>query len=253
MRQAEKVAFLCLLVSALPHYALAATTWDVATGFDYSTGKYGGTSDTSILSVPIGMRAQLDKVRLELTVPYLDVKGPSTFAGGVVVGGNNAVTTHSGLGDITTGAAWILHQDSALLPGVELAGTVKLPTASSSLGTGQFDYSIQTNLNHSVSQRVMLFGSLGYSWLSDFRGFNLEDGVTATGGLNLRSSDATNIGVSANYRQAYYRTLDDQFSLTPYALWTFAQHWRLSGYGLAGFTNSSPNIGGGIRLIFFQP
>jgi len=252
MRRAATIALICTTILTWPLHAVADTTWDVATGFDYSTGKYGGASDTSILSVPLGLRAQLDKVRLELTVPYLNVKGPGTFAGGVVIGGNNAITTRSGLGDITTGAAWILNRDSDSLPGIELAGTVKLPTAKSTLGTGQFDYSIQTNLNHSISPRVMLFGSLGYSWLSDFRGFNLEDGVTATGGVNFKSSDSTNIGISANYRQAYYRTLDDQFSLTPYAVWTFAEHWRLSGYGVVGFTNSSPNIGGGARLIFFQ-
>ena len=253
MRKIAKVALLCLAVSTWPLPALATTTWDVATGFDYSTGKYGGVSNTNILSVLLGLRAQMNKIRLELTVPYLDVKGPGTFAGGVVVGGNNAITTRSGLGDITAGAAWILHQDRGSLPGIELAGNVKLPTASSALGTGKFDYSIQTNLNHSISQRVMFFGSLGYSWLSDFRGFNLEDGVTATGGLNLKSSNSTNIGVSANYRQTYYQTLDDQFSLTPYALWTFAKRLRLSGYGLVGFTNSSPNIGGGVRVILFQP
>ncbi|MEY4966592.1 MAG: hypothetical protein RL274_2175 [Pseudomonadota bacterium] len=253
MRKAVSVALLCITISIWPLPALAKTTWDVATGFDYSTGKYGGSSDTSILSVPLGLRAQMGKVRLELTVPYLDVKGPGTSAGGVVVGGNNAITTRSGLGDITAGAAWTLQQGSSFLPGIELAGSVKVPTASSALGTGKFDYNAQTNLNYSISQRVMLFGSLGYSWLSDFRGFNLEDGVTANGGLNFKSSDSTNIGVSANYRQAYYQTLDDQISLTPYALWTFAKHWRVSGYGLVGFTNSSPNIGGGLRLIFFKP
>lgn len=231
---------------------LTPTAWDLATGFDYSTGKYGATSDTSILSVPFAGRIQMGSVRLEASVPYLDVHGPGNFASGVVVGGNNAITTRTGMGDVTTGAAWTLHQDDESLPGIELEGTVKIPTAPSTLGTGKFDYSLAANLNHNISSRTMLFGSVGYQWLSDFRGFRLENGVTAMGGVNFRSSDSTNIGLSANFRQTYYRTLDDQFSLTPYVLWTFAQHWRLSGYGLVGFTNSSPSVGGGLRLIFFQ-
>lgn len=252
MRPSAILALFCMTILTWPLHAVADTTWDAATGFDYSTGKYGAASDTSVLSVPLAARAQMDQLRLELTVPFLQVRGPGTFASGVVVGGNNAITTRSGLGDITTGAAWILHRDDESVPGIELAGAIKLPTAATNLGTGKFDYSVQTNLNHSITPDVMLFGSLGYQWLSDFRGFHLKDGLTAVGGVNFRSSDDTNIGVSANYRQPYYQTLSDQFSLSPYALWTFAKQWRLSGYGLVGFTNASPHIGGGMRLIYFQ-
>jgi hypothetical protein len=246
------LAFICATLSAWPLQAGAAVNWDAATGFDYSTGKYGALSDTSVLSIPLGLRAQMDNLRLELTLPYLQVHGPGTFTSGVVVGGSSAVTTRSGLGDVTTGAAWILHQDNESFPGIELAGTIKLPTASMELGTGKFDYSVQTNLAHSISPRVMLFGSLGYQWLSDFRGFNLEDGVTAQGGVNVKTGNEFNIGISANYRQPYYQTLSDQFSISPYALWSFAKNWRISGYGLVGFTNASPRIGGGMRLIYFQ-
>jgi len=232
--------------------ANAATRWDLASGFDYSTGRYGAASDTSILSIPFAARLQTDRMRLELTVPYLDVHGPGSFASGVVVGGNNASTTRTGIGDVTMGAAWIVNHDSGSMPGLELYGTVKAPTASSSLGTGKFDYSVAANLNHNISPSVMLFGSVGYQWLSDFRGINLENGGTAYAGLNYRSSDSTNIGVSANFRETYYHPLENQFSVSPYLLWTFAPHWRVSGYGLAGFTNSSPSVGGGARLIFFQ-
>jgi hypothetical protein len=250
-RRTAGIALFCTI--AWPLAANAANQWDVASGFDYYTGKYGAASNTDVWSVPLGLRDQIDKFRVELTIPYLHVHGPGVLAGGVIVGGNNAITTRSGLGDVNLGAAWVLHQDDQSLPGIELAGGIKLPTASAALGTQKFDYTIQANLNHSLSQTVMLFGSLGYQWLSDFRGFHLEDGVTATGGVNFKASDATSIGISANFRQTYYRTLDDQFTLTPYALWTFAPHWRVSGYGIAGFTNSSPDLGGGLRLIFFQP
>src|SRR6185369_4002357 len=179
---------------------------------DYSTGKYGAASDTSILSIPFGWRMQMERVRLELTVPYLDVHGPGSFASGVGVGGNNAITTRTGIGDVTAGAAWILNKDAGSLPGIELAGTVKVPSAPSTLGTGKFDYSVAANLNHNITPRVMLFGSVGYQWLSDYRGINLENGVTALGGLNYRSSDTTNIGFSANFRETYYRPLENQFS-----------------------------------------
>jgi hypothetical protein len=251
-KNSGRAAGIALFCVAWPVTANAANQWDVASGFDYYTGKYGATADTEVWSVPLSLRDQIDRLRLELNVPYLNVRGPGGFAGGVIVGGNNPITTQSGLGDTNVGAAWLLRQDDQSLPAIELAGSIKVPTASRSLGTQKFDYNIQSNFNHSLSQSLMLFGSLGYQWLTDFRGFHLEDGMTATGGVNFRPSDATSVGFSANFRQTYYRTLDDQFTLTPYALWTFAPHWRLSGYGMVGFTNSSPEIGGGVRLIFFQ-
>ena len=252
MRRLATIALLCTTLLNWPLQAAADTKWDAATGFDYSTGKYGAASNTTILSVPLAARVQMDAFRLELTVPYLDVKGPGTFASGVVLGGNNAVTTRSGLGDVTAGGAWTISPDSTSMPGVELAGTIKMPTASTNLGTGKFDYSVQTNISHSFTPDTMLFGTVGYQWLSDFRGFRLKDGVMAQAGVNYKSSADTNIGVSVNYRQPYYQTLSDQFSLSPYVLWTFAPHWRISAYGTVGFTNASPDAGGGMRLIFFQ-
>ena len=63
---------------------------------------------------------------------------------------------------------------------------------------------------------------------------------------DVRNGKAYDLTAYFNY------LLNDQFTLTPYALWTFAPHLRLSGYGIVGFTNSSPDIGGGVRLIFFQ-
>jgi hypothetical protein len=252
MRKFGSALFLCLTSLALPAPARAATSWDASTGFDYSSGKYGGASNTTVLDVPFALRVQMVSIRLEAAIPYLSVRGPGTYAGGVVVSGNNAITTRSGMGDVTLGAAWAITKDDTSFPGIELQGNVKVPTASAELGTGKYDYTLQTNLNHSISATTMLFGTLGYQWLSDFRGIQLKDGVLANAGVNFRAGDRTNLGLSVSYRQPYYQTLDDQFSLSPYLLWDFAEGWRLSGYGLVGFTNASPNIGGGLRMIFYQ-
>jgi hypothetical protein len=51
--------------------AKAYTTWAAATGFDYSVGKYGAPSDTSVLSIPLSFLLQSGRLRLEATLPYL--------------------------------------------------------------------------------------------------------------------------------------------------------------------------------------
>jgi len=246
-----RIRHLALCLSLLPLPAAAATTWDIATGVDYSVGKYGAASDTSIISVPLALRVQMDQLRLEATLPYVWERGPGNFADGVVVpGGSGAVTDHSGIGDTSLGAAWILHADDASFWGIELAGNVKVPTADSALGTGKADYGVSVNLNHNLTQSFMVFGSVGYQWLNDFRTFHLEDGVAASVGVNQKLGADTDIGVSLAYRQRYYAALDEQLAISPYVLFTVAPRWRISAYASAGFTNASPSAGGGMRVIF---
>ena len=238
------------LADSLIPWADGSTTWQAATGFDYSVGKYGGSSDTTVWSIPLDLALQADRLRLQATLPYLDVRGPGVFAGGVVVGGNSPVTTRTGLGDLNLGAAYLLTRDSTALPAIEIAGTVKVPTADSDLGTGKYDYMAQANLYHALTGRVMLFGSVGYQWLSSFRTYTLKNGVLASAGLNYKAADDTSVGVSAAYREEYYPGLGEQFSMSPYVLWDFDKNWRVSGYGTVGFTGASPRFGGGMRLIF---
>lgn len=230
---------------------LQPSAFQIATGVDYSSGKYGASSDTTVLSIPLDMRAQFDRVRLEATLPYLQVKGPGVFTGGVVIGSGTS-STRSGLGDLTLGAAYLLHADSNALPAIEFEGLVKVPTAGSGLGTGKADYTAQANIYHSITPRVMLFGTVGYQWLSNFKTFTLENGVLASAGVNFKPTENWNIGVAASYHQEYYRGLGEQFTVSPYLLWNFAANWRISAYGIVGTTKASPDYGAGMRLIFAQ-
>ncbi len=228
-----------------------AVGWQVGTGVDYSTGRYGGTSDTTVFSVPLDAKLQLDRVRLELTIPYLDVKGPGTLVGGVVIGGSGPVTTRNGIGDLNVGAAWLLSADGSL-PAFEIEGIVKVPTAAAGLGTGKFDYSVQANVYHAITPRFMLFGSLGYQWLNSFSTYHLESGIAASAGMNFKTTDSTSIGLSANYRQEYYGGLGDETTLSPYVMWNLNKDWRVTGYGTLGFGKASPRYGLGMRLILYR-
>ncbi len=221
-----------------------STTWDVSTGFDTSTGSYGGPADTTVLSVPLNLRAQFDSVRVELSVPYLDVSGPGTYTGGVVGGG-------SGLGDVTAGLAWIVLTEDAW-PAVELAANVKIPTAADNLGTGELDYTLFANFSRWVTPDVMLFGSAGYQWLTDSSTVELENGALASAGVNYKPAADVSIGVAASYRQEYFDGLGEQVTLSPYVVWSFDTNWRATGYATVGFTEASPDAGGGLRIIYAQ-
>jgi hypothetical protein len=226
-------------------------SWQVDTGFDYSSGKYGTATNTDVLSVPLEGKLQLGRFRLEASLPYLNIHGPGVVADGIVTGGSGSVTNRSGIGDLNVGAAVLANKDGDL-PAVELEGIVKVPTAASGLGTGQTDYAIQANLYHYFTPNFGLFGSLGYQWLASFSTYQLKDGLFATLGANVRASDDVSVGVSASYRQEYYAGLGNAAGVSPYIMVNLAPGWRLSGYGSFGFDKASPDYDAGLRLMLFH-
>lgn len=230
----------------------STTTWEVFLGADYSVGDYGAASDTTVISAPVTLRVQLNRVRLEATVPYLYVDGPGTVAGGgVIVPGNNATASRSGLGDVNLGAAFLLNRGGQSAPSFEVAGIVKVPTATSGLGTEKFDYTAQLNIYQPLSMQVLLFASAGYQILGDFGTFVLEDGIVASAGLNYSAAQNVSLGFGVNYRQQYYQGQGDYVSVSPYLQWSFGGMWRVTGYGLVGLTEASPRFGAGLRLGLF--
>src|SRR5229473_2226361 len=64
--------------------------FSLTTGADYSTGKYGGTSSTDILYVPLTGAYEMDKWLFKVTVPYIMVTGPGNVVRGIGIIKNKA-------------------------------------------------------------------------------------------------------------------------------------------------------------------
>ncbi|MCW6537630.1 transporter [Sphingomonas lycopersici] len=230
----------------------AMTELSAATGVDYSAGHYGAASDTTVWNIPLDIKAQLGRVRLQASLPYTFIKGPGHLVGGVVVADpSGKVTARSGVGDLNLSAAYMLVREQGALPTIELSGSVKLPTAKSSIGTGKTDYALSASVYKSLTSNVMLFGSLGYSWLTSPAAYRLENGITASGGINFRPAQNQNYGVSIAYREPVAIGLRGQAVVSPYMTYRVSKLWGLTLYGLAGLNDASPRIGAGLRLTIF--
>lgn len=233
------------------------TSWEIATGADYSAGEYGGTSDTTVFAVPFSLKMTADRLRVELGVSYLNLEGPGAFAGGpgtpvIVDPGIEDVTTRSGIGDTTVGGAFALFRTDDRASAIEAAGTVKLPTAKSGLGTGKTDFTTQLNFYYTMSPRFLLTGSAGYQWLGDFRNFGLKDGFLGNVGMNAWPNQTTAIGGALSFRQEPWEGIGEQVSISPYVLWRFDENWGVTGYGTVGLTEASPRFGTGLRLTAYR-
>lgn len=232
----------------------ADSSFELATGADYSAGHYGASADTTVWSIPVDLKAQIGRLRVQASLPYEFIDGPGQLVGGVIVASpdGTATTSRSGIGDLNLSAAYLLTRENGLLPSIEVGGGVKLPTAKTSIGTGETDYSANASIYKTVAQGVTLFGSVGYSWLGSPSAYRLKNGVTASGGVNFRPASDQNYGVSLAYRDPVAEGLKGQAVVSPYMTYRFSKPLGLTLYGMAGLNNASPRIGAGIRLTVFQ-
>jgi len=68
---------LALLAGAVSLPASAADGLQFSTGADYSSGDFGGTTQTEVLVVPISARLRVGDWSLRGTLPYLRISGPA--------------------------------------------------------------------------------------------------------------------------------------------------------------------------------
>lgn len=220
----------------------------IGTGFDYSRGDYGLATPTELISVPVIAGYDHGPWTLEARLPWLRLKGPAT----IVAGGGGPTRPDagavSGLGDLALAGTYRFSAPDDVL---QVATTVraKLPTADDArgLGTGRADFSGQLDLAESFGA-VTPFASLGYAVFGDSSVYQLEDGPFAAAGAHLRASDRTVFTAAYTWRHRLVAGGAAGSEATLAVTHDFSPRWRLMVYALRGFTDASPDTGGGLQV-----
>jgi len=227
-------------------------TFKFSTGFDYSSGDYGASSDTDILYIPFTFKYQTLPWTVKLTVPYLRITGPGGVVqspeGPIVVGSAGASrTTESGLGDIVASASYELNPQ----PLVEVTGKVKLGTADEGkgLGTGENDYAAQVDIADTYG-KLTPFGTLGYRVTGDPAGSDLDNVYYASVGVGYKVDSLTSVGAIFDYKQAASRTSEDARELVGYVTRKTENPWYWTGYAVLGLSDGSPDAGLGLQWTY---
>jgi len=246
------------IASLIPATALATndSSLKFSTGFDYSTGSYGLSSDTDISYIPFSLKYQTFPWTVKLTVPYVHITGSRSVVAGVdgpiVINSNEtARTTAEGLGDVVVSAGYALDSifESSLL--LDLTAKAKIGTANESkgLGTGENDYSLQLDIAKSYG-KTMPFLTLGYKAIGNPSGIDLNNSRYGSIGLDYKINPTLSSGVSYDFKEASSSTSEDSREGLLYLNWKLNSTTSLMGYGVAGFSDGSPDKGIGMQMTF---
>lgn len=240
------------MIAALSTFLIAAPAQaddyvQISTGIDYSSGDYGTTPDTKIVAVPVGVKIKTGDFYVRASLPWLHVDGPAVPGdGGAIPGGPS--TSRSGIGDLTVAAGYTLPIGETTY--FDVIGKAKLPTASETkgLGTGTTDFTAEGELTQVMgATSISLRG--GRRFNGSTPAFPLDDVWQAGAGI-YHSAGSVTLGLDYDWRQGALPTAPDRSEVTGSIGYKLNDAFRLQGYVYTGLSDGSPNLGGGLQLLY---
>jgi hypothetical protein len=220
---ANSVLFASAALAEIDPFVSAEGKFVISSGFEYSSGKYGGTSSTDTLYVPITSKYVAGRTSYSLTVPYIGVTSsdqsvvpsvgrmsPSGSTGSGMGGGmggssgsgsRSNQSTQSGLGDIAALAGYDFYTGDQLW--LTALGGVKFGTADSNkgLGTGQNDYSAELDGSY-VMKDYSILGAVGYKVVGKPVNYTLNNIGYGSFGINHRVNENSRFNLMLNGAQS---------------------------------------------------
>ncbi|WP_374588865.1 transporter [Novosphingobium sp.] len=245
-RSAAAFAAIAAATFAMP--AQAEDYLQLSLGADYSNGDYGTTPDTDMLAIPVGFKLKEGDFFVRASLPWLRVEGPAVPGDGGAIPGAGPTTSRSGIGDLSLAAGYSLPVGDTTF--FDVTGKVKLPTASEEkgLGTGTTDFTAEAELTQVFGQTSVSVRG-GRRFNGSTAAFPLEDVWQAGAGIYHAYGDLT-LGLDYDWREGALPTAPDRSELTGSIGFKLNEKFRLQGYAYTGLSDGSPDLGGGLQLVY---
>lgn len=249
-----------LIFSLISTNAFAEQNLSIGTGFDYSSGKYGGTSAVDYLYVPVVLKYEIGRLSLKLNVPYISMTTTGTTSGVIRGIGRNSqttttttskTTTVSGIGDVVSSLGYTAYEGDTLL--LDMVGKIKFGTADANkeLGTGKNDYSAQLDA-YLLQSQLSEFATVGYKVVGVPDGLVLRNVYFATLGMSYKLEGGTSLGIMYDWAQAANSANENSQELTLFSSFKLGDSTKLQLNAMRGFSTNSPDYGvGGMLTIYF--
>lgn len=236
----------------------------LGTGLTYSSGTYGTSDTTRIVSIPFIAQVESGRWTLKLTVPYIEISGNGNVLPGVGRvensnprgrgrGAGSTTGAASGMGDVVAAATYNYFYDSASEAGVNLTGKIKFGTAdpNKGLGTGRNDYGAQVDV-YKAFDPLTLYAGLGYTILGSSEFIHLNNVFNVTAGGLLKIDGARSVGLQYDARERASAASGPLREMSAFYFRKLDRNWNMQAYLSKGFANGSPDWGvGGIFMHAF--
>lgn len=242
-----------LVTQLVSQAALAEGSFTLKTGFDYTTGNYGTNTRTEITAIPFIGAYETGNWMFKASIPYVRITGSDNVVAGIgaVRRTTTTVRTDSGMGDLTTAATYTFMLDPATQFGIDVTGKIKFGTADSDrgLGTGENDYWILVDPFRKFGNTTW-FGGIGYGMLGRSSALPLKDVVSANAGVSYKLDQQSSAGAMLDYRSRSTDTGFAQRELTAFYSRKLGDGYKLQAYATKGFSDGSPDWGGGVNVAY---
>lgn len=217
----------------------------LTTGLDYSTGDYGTSTTSEMWYVPIAAKYETGRMTYKMTIPYLRVTNAVVSPDGDPIEGTDCSGTETGLGDITASAGYNLLDGTTNGVLLDAVAKVKMPTAESKcLGNNKTDYALQVDAARSFGG-VTAFGTAGWKDMGDS---DLRNPFYASLGIATKLGPATTVGAAYDWRARLRSSSDPVREASLFLSQKLSAQWKLQMYGVKGFSDNSPDWGGGVMV-----
>ncbi|MBL8534340.1 MAG: hypothetical protein JNL33_10865 [Betaproteobacteria bacterium] len=228
--------------------------WRLIVGTEVTTGRYGSTSRTSVVESTVGIQGDTGNDLFWLTGGMIRITADRDVLvseGSVVVGdaiGTERFTTE---GRSDTYVGW-LHRTMPATSSWQFDYTARAKLATADvdrgLGSGRHDYTLQLNVGRHFPTWTVR-GEGGYRFFGDPPWADLKNGPLVALGVLGRLTDRLSMDAFMDYRSAVVSDANAQIELSVSIRWKIQDGWRIQTHVLRGFTDSSPDFGGGIALL----
>lgn len=222
-------------------------TTKVSTAFDYSSGKYGAATPTKIAFAPVTIQTSRGPWTFKGSSAWMSVNGPALILDGAADGTVGTDRNVNGMGDVNLSATYSLEQFYDRGVYIDLTARLKVPTASfrKGLGTGEGDLAVQVDASTAMGD-FLPFMTAGYKFNGSPVSLPLRNVLYGSLGVQYVWNPEVAVGVAYDYRQSAITSQDDPQEGSVYVSLKINERWSMNVYGVAGFSNNSPNAGGGV-------
>lgn len=227
-------------------------------GLSDFSGKYGTRQTTNVLLGLSTLSLTDGNFRFSANIPYMRISGRGLVifdATGNPIVINRRISfptdVRSGWGDVNLSASYTI--PTAVLDDFEVTvtGVTKVPTGSARrrLGTGKSDYGVSVDVSRQFGIWTP-FVTVGYLDQGQPAGYKIYNTTSVSVGSSLELAPNLAAIASYDYHSADSPLVADGHQLSASLSWMARDRITLTGYGTAGLSSGSPDLGVGFLLSY---